>query len=259
MLYQEGFADSLGLTQDKKVVVFGLNGENFRRDRRQRAERQKTDDEAFTIVKTNRHLDLYNHFTKYNPKEIFEVGYFEGGSSVFIDRLYEPNGLTCVDNRKTRIGPVDNYIERRGRQGSMHVLHNVDQADKETLQRLVDENHPNGLDMVFDDASHFYHQTKATLSVLLPKVRPGGFYVIEDYGWAHAAQFQSPEHPWAKFPGLGTLVFELMMVLASGSGILRDIYLDIDACVLQRGETEFKGPFEPLDYAVARGKTFPVL
>ena len=39
--------------------------------------------------------------------------------------------------------------------------------------------------MRVDDASHFYFESRATLNLALPYMRPDGLYVIEDWGWAH--------------------------------------------------------------------------
>ena len=37
------------------------------------------------------------------------------------------------------------------------------------------------VDFIVDDASHQYWATRATVEILLPFVRPGGAYVIEDW------------------------------------------------------------------------------
>jgi SAM-dependent methyltransferase len=39
------------------------------------------------------------------------------------------------------------------------------------------------LDLVFDDASHFYRFSKVSFETLFPLLRPGGLYVIEDWSW----------------------------------------------------------------------------
>ena len=72
------------------------------------------------------------------------------------------------------------------------------------------------LDLVIDDASHLYEPTKASFETLFPMLRPGGIYIIEDWGWAHCKEFQSPDHPY--FGGklaLTTLIFELVEATAS--------------------------------------------
>jgi hypothetical protein len=67
----------------------------------------------------------------------------------------------------------------------MRVLHDFDQGDVEKLRSITSEFHPEGIDIVFDDASHLYDLTKATMSVLFPKLNPGGYYVLEDYWTCH--------------------------------------------------------------------------
>ena len=39
---------------------------------------------------------------------------------------------------------------------------------------------PEQLDIVIDDGSHRFLDQQATLHVLWPRVRPGGFYIVED-------------------------------------------------------------------------------
>lgn len=259
MIYDEAFTKSLGLSDIEGAQTFTLDGETFLQDLRIRHERALTSEDAYTIVKTNTHLNLYSYFKQFSPKSIFEIGYFEGGSSVFIDRLYSPDRLTCVDNRRTRIAAVDDYIVRRNREHAMTVVHDFDQVNVEGLIELADRYHGDGLDIVFDDASHMYEQTKATLSVLFPRLKPGGFYVLEDYGWVHTTAFQGDDHPWADLPGISTLVFELIAVLANSPSPISDIYLDEGSCVIRKGNSQCDDPFEPLAKWQARGKGIPVL
>lgn len=48
---------------------------------------------------------------------------------------------------------------------------------------------PDGCDLIVDDASHIGHLSAATFSLLWPMVRPGGYYVVEDW----ADPWVSPE------------------------------------------------------------------
>ncbi len=41
------------------------------------------------------------------------------------------------------------------------------------------------MDLVFDDASHLYEETRSSFESLFPHVRPGGVFVIEDWRWEH--------------------------------------------------------------------------
>lgn len=56
-----------------------------------------------------------------------------------------------------------------------------DQSDRCDLQRVAEE--CQSLDIVIDDGSHASADQQLTLGVLFPKVKPGGFYIIEDTHW----------------------------------------------------------------------------
>ena len=46
---------------------------------------------------------------------------------------------------------------------------------------FVDES----IDLVIDDASHLYVETKASFEELFPRLRPGGLFIIEDWASGH--------------------------------------------------------------------------
>jgi len=58
------------------------------------------------------------------------------------------------------------------------------------------------VDLVIDDASHFLFETRESFRFLFPRLRPGGIYIIADWGWAHW-----PEDYWQK-KGLGITLIE---------------------------------------------------
>jgi hypothetical protein len=75
------------------------------------------------------------------------------------------------------------------------------------------------LDAVIDDASHLYGVTRRTFEIAFPHLRPGGVYVIEDWGWAH--------WPDSRFfvgeTALSMLIMELTMLCASRSDLVSQI------------------------------------
>ena len=64
----------------------------------------------------------------------------------------------------------------------------ADASSEKDLQRAYEEAGGEPFDVIIDDASHInWHQIK-TLDFMLPKVNPGGFFVMEDiqsacHGW----------------------------------------------------------------------------
>jgi len=95
----------------------------------------------------------------------------------------------------------------------------VDQGDAEALRAiLAREFGDEPIDAVIDDASHPYGPTKASFNVLFPRLRTGGAYFLEDWGWAHwRGAWQSQ---WLGEPALTNLVFEASMNVATWGGYM---------------------------------------
>jgi hypothetical protein len=61
--------------------------------------------------------------------------------------------------------------------GSRIVTAACDQADRPRLRQVF---HPAYFDLIVDDGSHLFEHQICALEALLPRLRPGGHYVIED-------------------------------------------------------------------------------
>ncbi len=217
--------------------AFAFRGCHFTVDLGWAGNRRPSDDLSFTLVKNRFYIERYLDQLNFPASDIVEVGFFEGGSSVFLDRFYQPRRLVCLDRRVDPIEAVEAYRIRFGRTEHLRMVYGIDQGDQATLTALADEELPDGIDLVVDDASHQYELTKATLGVLLPRLRPGGKYVIEDWGWAHGAPYQDPDHPWSGNPALSNLIFELTMALASGAEAIRSVHLNRAMAIVTKGAT----------------------
>ena len=60
----------------------------------------------------------------------------------------------------------------------MHLTLDTDASEPAQLQRIP--NLPELLDIIIDDGSHRFHDQETMLLTLWPRLRPGGFYVVED-------------------------------------------------------------------------------
>jgi hypothetical protein len=101
------------------------------------------------------------------------------------------------------------------------------------------------LDLVVDDCSHKYEQTKASFNVLFPRLRPGGLYLIEDWGSAHwpGDHWQGRKNQYAKEANpLSKLILELVMVSASRPGLVDEISIDGSTAYITRGDEVVAGP-----------------
>ena len=163
---------------------FSLDGENFVIEvGPPPKDRPPSTSEAFTILKSEPYLRVYEDLaSSFSPRSILELGIFQGGSYVFLDKLFKPRRMSAVDIRPQPVGPLLHYVsDKEGR----FVHFSTSQSDREVFEHIVRNELADELDLVVDDASHTYEQTKASFEILFPLLRPGGIYVIEDWSWAH--------------------------------------------------------------------------
>lgn len=110
------------------------------------------------------------------PVRYCEVGILEGASLLWASKFFgHPNSrVVGLDiNLPALLG--DERIE----------MVRCDQNDGAGLARVGVERGP--FDIIVDDASHLAQETQTTFTFLWPFLRPGGWYVIEDWnaGFTH--------------------------------------------------------------------------
>jgi hypothetical protein len=117
----------------------------------------------------------------------------------------------------------------------------IDQSDRETLTRIVADEFPNGLDLVFDDASHVAETTRASFEVLFPRLHPGGFYIIEDWAWLHWLNTLRPQVPNREAPTY--LVHELVEALGSSPSPIAQLIAQQGFVAIERAPERCAEPF----------------
>jgi predicted O-methyltransferase YrrM len=168
---------------------------------------------SFSISKSEPFIRFYESLrAEFRPRGVFELGVLQGGSYVFIDKLFEPRCISAIDLNPDHVEPLEHYV---GGRDHHHVHFGVSQSDGPALSEIVEEELSGELDLVIDDASHQYELTKSSFEVLWPLLSPGGLYVIEDWSWAHVAE-QQGEGAWlSDEPALTNLLFEQVLLLGS--------------------------------------------
>ena len=129
---------------------------------------------------------------EFRQGRIVELGIAYGGGTALIALVAQPEVLIALDLNEERVDALDQLINDRSLQASIHPHYGVDQSDTERVASIIDSELGGAqLDLVVDDASHRYQPSGASFEVLFPRVRPGGAYVIEDWSWqtriVHAA------------------------------------------------------------------------
>lgn len=211
-------------------TTFEIDGVTFLLDWSHRKIRRKSTHERFVICKTERHLDFYRRLTPRDTRNIFEIGMYEGGSLVLWDKLFRPDCLVGLDRRARPIEPLEQY--RAGRP-HIHTYYARGQ-DAPGAIMAARAHFKKGIDLVIDDASHLYEETRKTFENIFPLVRPGGLYIIEDWAWAHRPDAQQPGHDWHDRKALTNLVFELL-VLSAASIVIESIHVDKGLVAIRKG------------------------
>jgi Methyltransferase domain len=182
---------------------------------------------------------LLQNLMKLFPESIdnmIELGIFDGGSIALYEQLLSPARFVGVDIDRERVGALDQYLERHSATERVKLYYGTDQGDRQALKKIIRDNFQGQpLDLVIDDCSHRYEPCKASLNTLLPLLRPGGVYLIEDWAWAHLPSkyfesFGGEKHPLSK------LIFECVLVSATHSQIISEVIINNYQVALVRGK-----------------------
>jgi SAM-dependent methyltransferase len=193
----------------------------------------------FVLLKNIYQLDFFARHAPAKVDNIVDLGIYRGGSIALYNALFSPKRIVGVDLIDKRVSALDKYVSTHSLTDRIKLYYGTDQGDHAALSMIMGDNFgEEALDLVIDDASHMYQHTKASFNELFPRLRPGGVYVIEDWGWAHWDNpyyqgshhiFSDEETPLSKF------VLELVMVNASRPGFIDEIHVRPANVYLVRG------------------------
>ncbi len=220
----------------------------------------RTTPDSVVFLKTAEMLALYDQlFERVAPRRIVEFGIFEGGSPLYFAATKDIDLFVGIDLRP-RSEIVLGHVKSMGLSEKISLHYGVSQGDRAAVEAVLDaEFGSNPLDMVIDDASHQLALSRASFEIAFPRLRPGGVYVLEDWGWAHwAGAFQQAGGQWHDMPALTTLVFEVTMAMASNPRLISKVEIGSGSWLfITRGEDPI-----PLGFSLAgtirnRGKALP--
>jgi capsular polysaccharide biosynthesis protein len=237
------------------IEIFLLNGDN--------SGDFLARDDLFFMAKNAAYIAGYDEIRRdfetrsMMPRTVLEIGIFRGGSAPFLHRFFNAERVVCVDRVQGPVIPLENYRSRYPNVITAH--YGVDQADRTAMREVIETDFAEPIDLVVDDASHFYEETKAAFETVFPYVRPGGIYVVEDWSWAHDAGAQQPDHYWADKPALTNLIFQLVMMQCD-PGIIDYIVMRPGLAWVRRGSRPLpKGSFCIDEHTPSRGRTLNLI
>jgi hypothetical protein len=138
---------------------------------------------------------MYEQYDRYlsdlskHPIVLMELGVYTGESLKVFASFFSNGrviGVDCEDHR-VDLSAYSNATLAFG-----------DQRDGAWLAALAMREAPDGLDIVIDDASHRGAWSFTSYCALFPLLKPGGLYIIEDWGtgyiedWPDGARFVAP-------------------------------------------------------------------
>lgn len=176
--------------------------------------------ERLVLLKDREGLEAYEHaFAGLAPKNVLEFGIFQGGSLALFSLWLELDKLVGIDMAPPVAG-FEEFCRAHEVGKRIRSYYGVSQTDRARIEEIVrSEFGATPLDAVIDDASHLYATTRQAFEIAFPLLRPGGVYVIEDWGWAHW-----PGSPFfMRETALSMLVMELLMLCAARSDLVAEV------------------------------------
>ena len=217
--------------------------------------------EHFILLKTKTMIEDTRRVIGDKPiKNVVDLGIYKGGSCVLYQELYHPEKLLAFDYSPEPVTALTAYIENHGLQNSLKTYYGVDQSDAKTITSIIDKEFgTESIDLIVDDASHLYEQTKASFNLLFPRLSNEGVYVIEDWGWAHWPGKDWQQSNNAYFdgkPALTHLLLESVMACASNYEMLvKEVRVTGSAAYIIRGSGSYpQKDFDISSQYFARGK-----
>lgn len=218
---------------------FTIDGVKFTLDYKLGGSERASGADDFTMMKAPNFLNEYLALQNQGIRKVLELGVYQGGSFVFLDKLLKPDAISAVELHPMRIPALDRYVAAN--KARCKVYYDTSQADAEALEMIVGKDFGGELDLVVDDTSHFYDLTKASFKVLFPKLRPGGIYIIEDWMWSFEPSYQDPAHHWFGQPSLANIFMDLAEELSINNAV-ESVKIGREMIVIKRTGAAQIGP-----------------
>jgi cephalosporin hydroxylase len=258
---------------ETKFVVDGLE---FRSDLESYTE--QTTPESVVILKESRLLREYLEFlAPHRVDNLFELGVWQGGSPLFYGLATDARKIVALDHlhkgprppeadhddvlaRAYKNPALDQIIAARGMADRVKLYFSTSQDDRAALTEIMDrEFGSEAIDLVIDDASHYYQHSRTSFEIVFPRLREGGLYIIEDWQWAHTQHYQSGGTTFEGRPALSNLIFELLIAYGSHPDLFWNMVVRDWFVAVQKGSKPLESDFRLDDLLRMRGKRLTLI
>jgi cephalosporin hydroxylase len=222
---------------------------------------EKTTPDRVVILKDSRLLRQYlEFFAPHSINNILELGIWQGGSPLFYGLATDALKVVALDIAEPPPA-LDQIIRRHGIADKVKLHFGTSQDDRAAVRAIMDhEFGDEPIDLVIDDASHQYGFTRRSFEIVFPRLRPGGFYIIEDWQWAHIDNpvYQEGVH-FGGEPALTNFIFELLIAYGGHPGLFQNILVRDWFVAVQKAWDPVAPDFRLDDLLRMRGKQLTLI
>ena len=224
--------------------------------------REVTTPDRVIILKDSRLLRQYlDFFAPHSTHNIFELGIWQGGSPLFYGLATDARKVVALDIANPGPPALDAIIRRHGIGDKVKLHFATSQDDTDAVTTIIDKEFGGEpIDLVIDDASHQYGYTRRSFEIVFPRLRPGGFYIIEDWQWAHIDSpiYQEGVH-FGGEPALSNLIFELLIAYGGHADLFQNMIVRSWFVALQKAWRPVPTGFRLDDLLRMRGKSLALI
>jgi cephalosporin hydroxylase len=196
-----------------------------------------TTDQKVVILKPAKMLQFYrDYFLSKNIRNVLEFGIWQGGSPIALTQLLGLSSFVGID-LKPPLPVLDELFKKYGLDSRISLHYRTSQSDIPAVRAIVEEHFAeNSLDLIIDDASHEYEHSVLSFEAAFPYLKPGGYYVIEDWGWSHWPGFENYAQTKAHLKSFSNLVFELTMACATNRAGIESVLVKPAMVIVQKAD-----------------------
>jgi REP element-mobilizing transposase RayT/cephalosporin hydroxylase len=208
---------------------------------------KKTGPDGIVLLKPKQWIEMYCDIVERESiRNVLELGVWQGGMSVLLPSFETKLRYLGIDFSQ-EIVPLMSLIAGMPKiRDRIRIDFGTSQSDPSLPARIVDYFGSPNLDLVVDDASHMYEQTRRSFELFFPMLRPGAPYIVEDWGWAHWPNYK-PDKSFAFQPCLSNLLFEVAILAASAPDIVASVEINSAMFIVRRGPAEIKSGWRLTD------------
>jgi predicted O-methyltransferase YrrM len=196
--------------------------------------------DGIVLLKPKQWVTMYYDFVETEGvRNVLELGVWQGGMSILLPS-FNPDlkymGIEYEPERESITTAIANMPNLKDR---VHIEYGLSQSDPKVPEKVVGYFGSPEIDLVIDDASHQYAESRRSFELLFPMLRSGAAYIVEDWAWAHW-QNHRPNRRVAYQPSLSNLLFEICILAASCPEVVSSVEVKSALFIVRRGSAKIE-------------------